>query len=224
MKDRIDIYDKFIMGVFFLAFIFWVILLSSCNAYKGISRKEPKSDEERKWLASRFLKTFPQDVGTVKEGETIVILDSSEYWKNASVLANQKKSIIITELKTKYVDTCLSVFDRFEEGFNSGFNSGFYESKAKSPSTKRVDTVFKDKSQTLAQLYVLNANLVDSTKELYRLRSNYNELHSKTRNFKWSISHLFSFAQMWIILILLSLILLRKPLLNLWKKSRLFPV
>lgn len=225
MSDSINKYKKILFFLCAFAFLFWLIALSGCNGYVRIAKNPPKSVKDTTRLATRFLKTFPPTSGVIKEGKIIILPDSNEYWKNIAILARDKKDSVVIKLKTKYVDTCLSVFDKFEEGSKLGYKIGLAKGKSECPqSTIRIDTFTQDKPQTTAQLHLVTTNLGDTTKELYRIRANYNELHSDVRSFKWSILHLFSFVQMWLILIVTGVIIFRNPLMILWRKLKLFRV
>lgn len=202
--------------------IVMAILLSflvSCNAYKGIAigKKGPKSSSDTTNLVQRYLKTIPQDTGGILiKGKVILLPDSNEYWKNAATISVAKKQAAVIMLKTKYTDTCLSVFDRYEEGYNDGIDMGIAEGKSQCPqSTHEVDTFKIDRPQTLARLYLAESNLRDRDKQLYHVTTNYNDLKEDTKSFKWSVGHLFAFGQMWLILILTAGVIFRKPLLRL---------
>lgn len=213
-KDKIDNYDRFIIVLFALGFSLWFIAISGCNAYKGIAKRGPETDKEKNMLANRFLQTFPSEEGTVKEGKIIVLPDSNEYWKNAAAISKAKKDAVVLTLKTKYVDTCLSVFDRFEEGYNEGFDVGYSDGKSKcAASTRKTDTLLKDSPQTLAKLYLLNEELTATKNELREGKRDYNELKTKTGSLKWSLLHIFTFWKIWVLLVLFGIWIFRKPLL-----------
>lgn len=177
----------------------------------------PLTTKDTSRLAGRFLKTFPVEPSIVKEGKIIVLPDSNDYWKNIAIIAGNKKAVIVKELKTQYVDTCLSAFDRFEEGFNNGFDVGFADAKSKCPqSTKQVDTFTQDKPQTTAQLFLLNNNVSDLKNKLAIVSSKYLENKENQRSLKWSLLHLFTFWQIWVLVLFFAggIWIFRKPLLN----------
>ncbi len=216
MRNKIDKYDKFIIIFFLLSFLFWIFCLSGCNGYIRIAKNPPKSEKDTVRLIERFFKTIPRDTGTLIKGKVILLPDSNEYWKNAAIIAGAKKQAATINLKTKYTDTCLSVFDRYEEGYNDGIDMGIAEGKSQCPqATKQVDTFERDRPQTLANLYLVESNLKHRDEELYHITANYNELKGDTRSFKWSLAHLFSFWQMWLIITLTGIVIFRKPLLGL---------
>lgn len=70
-------YSSWFAGAIIWAFILlalyaFILFLSSCNAYKGISKKQPVSNKDSIWLAERFSATFPPPPPKFIQGKTTI--------------------------------------------------------------------------------------------------------------------------------------------------------
>ncbi len=151
-KYKLDGVDRFMIYFSVSITVAFILLLSSCNAYKQIEKHEPQSVKDTARLLTRYTNTFKPKPPVIKQGKTIYIKDTSK-------LAQLRKSYdSLKSLPPKILtihDSCgEESVDGFAEGFKIGEQKGRYEGLQDCEgSTERIDTLFQDSPETLALLY-----------------------------------------------------------------------
>jgi len=191
----------------------WLIN-SSCNSYKGIAKHEPKSTKDTARLAKRFIATFPAKPAEIKQGIEVKQLDSTDFFKQLLAIELAKKPTIKESIITKYIDSCKDVNEVYESAFKLGYEVGTFDGKSKCPpSTKRVDTFFKDSPQTLADLWLATTG-VRALQDSLAIAKDKIARHQKNEgSLWWTVCNFISFRWVWLILLLTALYIFRKPLL-----------
>ena len=117
-----------------MKYLLILFLFASCapSKYEAISVQKgtpPITTQDSNYLAGRCVSTFP-----VRDNATPVVLptvpDSSDYYKAISDSLVSLKPTVIERLKIQYKDTCTSVVDKYNDGFDLGYKMGGYEAKS----------------------------------------------------------------------------------------------
>lgn len=151
-KYKLDGVDRFMIFFIVSITVAFILLLSSCNAYKQIEKHEPQSVKDTARLIARYVKTIPSKPPVIKQGKTIVVqkLDSINYYKK---LADSLRKLP-PRIKTVQDSCGKESVESYDEGYHFGYKLGLYDAKQKyHQTTERTDTVYQDSPETLALLY-----------------------------------------------------------------------
>lgn len=149
---KLDNVDKFTLFLGISIIAVWLLLLCSCNAYKGIEKHEPQSVKDTARLLNRYTNTFRPKPPVIKQGKTIVVqkLDSINYYKR---LADSLRKLP-PRIKTVQDSCGKESVESYDEGYHFGYKLGLYDAKQNCPPpTERTDTVYQDSPETLTLLY-----------------------------------------------------------------------
>lgn len=171
-------YSKLCTAVMLL----WLaIILFSCNPYKQLASHPPLTTKDSAALLARCIKVVPIDTA----GNVVYISypDSSEYWKQQVKTVYQSITDTLTNIYTKYKDTCTTAIKIYQQGLTQGYNNGYSKCKEEtvlqfSKSLSQADSLYNIHLSHLKQSFELKSasdkttiELLSNDKEKYRTQS-----------------------------------------------------
>lgn len=128
------------------------ILLSGCYPLKKAEKQTDKAYEHYPaMVAGKTRVWFPcNTIDSTVTFDTTNVNDSSGYFRAKADSLLKVKQRIVTEIEIAYKDTCTSIKDEYQSGFDLGYETGYYYGKTE---TKK-DTILK----------IINKSFEDSSK------------------------------------------------------------
>ena len=151
--------------------ISWLILLfiiAGCYPLKKAEKQTDKAyDHYPAMVAGKTRAWFPcNTIDSTVTFDTTKVNDSSAYFKAKADSLLKVKQKILTEKELVYKDTCTSIKDEYQSGFDLGYETGYYYGKTESKKdTIRITTVkvIEDSGKTV----IIKAR-ADSILRVYR--------------------------------------------------------
>lgn len=175
-----------------------LILLFSCYPLKKASKQLDKAyDNYPGMVAEKTRQWFPCTISDSTTDTTFVNADSIIYLKNKVDSLQKVKQRIKDSIAIRYKDSCRTVTDNFDAGFNIGYEVGVYNGRLNA----LHDTIFIRKFYTIkdsAELFIAQENLLDAKKVINKLN---NKINSKNTWLK-----VIGFGALMLLLILLFII------------------
>ena len=144
------------------------ILLTGCYPVKKAEKQTDKAyDHYPAMVAGKTRAWFPcVTKDSTVTFDTTKVNDSTAYFKAKadSLLAVKQK--VLTEKELIYKDTCTSIKDEYQAGFNLGYETGYYFGKSEAKKdTVRIEIKIKTKDS--ADIFIAKA-WADSLVRVYR--------------------------------------------------------
>lgn len=147
-----------------------VVLLSSCYPLSKAKKQTDKAyDHYPAMVAEKTRAWFPcNTIDSTVTFDTTKVNDSSAYFRAKADSLLKVKQRIVTENEIIYKDTCTSIKDEYQSGFNLGYETGYYYGKSEAKKdTIRITTlkVIEDSAKIVAaekkatDLQAKNSNL-----------------------------------------------------------------
>ena len=144
------------------------ILLSGCYPLKKAKKQTDKAyDHYPAMVAGKASVWFPcKTVDSTVTFDTSKVNDSSAYFRAKADSLLKVKQKILTERELVYKDTCTSIKDEYQSGFNLGYETGYYYGKTEAKrDTIRITTV--KLIEDSAKIVIIKAR-ADSILRFYR--------------------------------------------------------
>jgi len=128
------------------------ILLAGCYPVKKAEKQTDKAyDKYPAMVAGKTRAWFPcNTIDSTVTFDTTKVNDSSAYFRAKADSLLKVKQRIVTENEIIYKDTCTSIKDEYQSGFDLGYETGYYYGKTES----KKDTILK----------IINKSFEDSSK------------------------------------------------------------
>ncbi len=144
------------------------ILLSGCYPLKKAEKQTDKAyDHYPAMVAGKTRAWFPcNTIDSTVTFDTTKVNDSSAYFRAKADSLLKVKQRIVTENEIIYKDTCTSIKDEYQSGFDLGYETGYYYGKTETKrDTIRITTVkvIEDSGKTV----IIKAR-ADSILRVYR--------------------------------------------------------
>ena len=148
------------------------ILLSGCYPLSKAKKQTDKAyDKYPAMVAGKASVWFPcKTVDSTVTFDTSKVNDSSAYFRAKADSLLKVKQRIVTENEIIYKDTCTSIKDEYQSGFDLGYETGYYYGKTETKrDTIRITTVkvIEDSGKTV----IIKAR-ADSILRVYRAAKN----------------------------------------------------
>ena len=148
------------------------ILLSGCYPLKKAEKQTDKAYEHYPaMVAGKTRVWFPcNTIDSTVTFDTTKVNDSSGYFRAKADSLLKVKQRIVTENEIIYKDTCTSIKDEYQSGFDLGYETGYYYGKTETKrDTIRITTVkvIEDSGKTV----IIKAR-ADSILRVYRAAKN----------------------------------------------------
>ena len=148
------------------------ILLSGCYPLSKAKKQTDKAYEHYPaMVAGKASVWFPcKTVDSTVTFDTTKVNDSSAYFRAKADSLLKVKQRIVTENEIIYKDTCTSIKDEYQSGFDLGYETGYYYGKTETKrDTIRITTVkvIEDSGKTV----IIKAR-ADSILRVYRAAKN----------------------------------------------------
>ena len=163
--------------------ISWLILLfiiAGCYPLKKAEKQTDKAyDHYPAMVAGKTRAWFPcNTIDSTVTFDTTKVNDSSAYFKAKADSLLKVKQKILTEKELVYKDTCTSIKDEYQSGFDLGYETGYYYGKTETKrDTIRIITV--KLIEDSAKIVLIKAR-ADSILRVYRAAKN--DAESKLSN------------------------------------------
>lgn len=189
-------------------FMMWLALLSCSlskktdKAYKGIEKYQPLKPKDTSRLATRFKSTFPPQPPKIVEGKTITKIVAVQDAAKVKELQDKIDSLIDEANVSKELLASVPKIDSLKAAIRKQV---LKECKPTQTVIEnyRVDTLFQDKPETIAALWLAKNNEKELTALNEEKTVKLAEYKAKTGSLKWTFLHLFSFWYLDVILVLL---------------------
>jgi len=155
--------------------ISWLILLfiiAGCYPLKKAEKQTDKAyDHYPAMVAGKTRAWFPcNTIDSTVTFDTTKVNDSSAYFKAKADSLLKVKQKILTEKELVYKDTCTSIKDEYQSGFDLGYETGYYYGKTEAKrDTIRITTV--KLIEDSAKIVIIKAH-ADSLVRVYREAKN----------------------------------------------------
>ena len=135
-----------------IAAVIVAIMLSGCYPLKKAEKQTDKAyDKYPAMVAGKTRAWFPcNTIDSTVTFDTTKVNDSSAYFRAKADSLLKVKQRIVTENEIIYKDTCTSIKDEYQSGFDLGYETGYYYGKTES----KKDTILK----------IINKSFEDSSK------------------------------------------------------------
>ena len=148
------------------------ILLAGCYPVKKAEKQTDKAyDKYPAMVAGKTRAWFPcNTIDSTVTFDTTKVNDSSAYFRAKADSLLEVKQRIVTENEIIYKDTCTSIKDEYQSGFDLGYETGYYYGKTETKrDTIRITTVkvIEDSGKTV----IIKAR-ADSILRVYRAAKN----------------------------------------------------
>jgi len=155
--------------------ISWLILLfiiAGCYPLKKAEKQTDKAyDHYPAMVAGKTRAWFPcNTIDSTVTFDTTNVNDSSGYFRAKADSLLKVKQMVLTEIEIAYKDTCTSIKDEYQSGFDLGYETGYYYGKTETKrDTIRITTVkvIEDSGKTV----IIKAR-ADSLVRVYREAKN----------------------------------------------------
>ena len=144
------------------------ILLSGCYPLKKAKKQTDKAYAHYPaMLAGKTRAWFPcVTKDSTVTFDTTKVNDSTAYFKAKADSLLEVKQKVLTERELIYKDTCTSIKDEYQAGFNLGYETGYYYGKSEAKKdTVRIEIKIKTKDS--ADIFIAKA-WADSLVRVYR--------------------------------------------------------
>ncbi len=144
------------------------ILLTGCYPVKKAEKQTDKAyDHYPAMVAGKTRAWFPcVTKDSTVTFDTTKVNDSSGYFRAKADSLLKVKQRIVTENEIIYKDTCTSIKDEYQAGFNLGYETGYYFGKSEAKKdTVRIEIKIKTKDS--ADIFIAKA-WADSLVRVYR--------------------------------------------------------
>ena len=124
-----------------IAAVIVAIMLSGCYPLKKAEKQTDKAyDKYPAMVAGKTRAWFPcNTIDSTVTFDTRKVNDSSAYFRAKADSLLKVKQRIVTENEIIYKDTCTSIKDEYQSGFDLGYETGYYYGKTES----KKDTILK---------------------------------------------------------------------------------
>ncbi len=164
--------------IFYIIFIITCLaLLFSCYSVKKSGKQLDKAyDRYPALVAKKTGVWFP----VKKVDSTIQIttpFDSSKIYQSKIDSLTAIKQRIKDSIAIRYKDSCRTVTDKFDEGFNLGMKIGFYEGTVKA----KRDTLIITKTYTIedsSKIFLAQSKVIEAEKQIAKLEKKKDRLSS----------------------------------------------
>jgi hypothetical protein len=151
--------------------ISWLILLFIIAGCYPLSKAKKQTDKAYEhypaMVAGKASVWFPcKTVDSTVTFDTSKVNDSSAYFKSKADSLLKVKQKILTERELVYKDTCTSLKDEYQSGFNLGYETGYYYGKTEAKRDTFTITITKTKRDS-AEIVLIKAR-ADSILRVYR--------------------------------------------------------
>lgn len=122
-----------------------VVLLSSCYPLSKAKKQTDKAyDHYPAMVAGKTRAWFPcNTIDSTVTFDTTKVNDSSAYFRAKADSLLKVKQRIVTENEIIYKDTCTSIKDEYQSGFDLGYETGYYYGKTESKKDTIIITTVK---------------------------------------------------------------------------------
>ena len=122
-----------------------VVLLSSCYPLSKAKKQTDKAyDHYPAMVAGKTRAWFPcNTIDSTVTFDTTNVNDSSAYFRAKADSLLKVKQRIVTENEIIYKDTCTSIKDEYQSGFDLGYETGYYYGKTESKKDTIIITTVK---------------------------------------------------------------------------------
>ena len=145
-----------------------LIMINSCSTLKKSEKQTDKAYRNYPEMIARKASVwFPcKTVDSTVTFDTSKANDSSAYFRAKADSLLKVKQKILTERELVYKDTCTSIKDEYQSGFNLGYETGYYYGKTEAKrDTIRITTV--KLIEDSAKIVIIKAR-ADSILRFYR--------------------------------------------------------
>ena len=122
-----------------------VVLLSSCYPLSKAKKQTDKAyDHYPAMVAGKTRAWFPcNTIDSTVTFDTTKVNDSSAYFRAKADSLLKVKQRIVTENEIIYKDTCTSIKDEYQSGFDLGYETGYYYGKTEAKKDTIIITTVK---------------------------------------------------------------------------------
>ena len=164
--------------------IFYIILLITCLALLFSCYSVKKSGKQLDKAYDRYPALVAEKTGAwfpVKKIDStiqiVIPFDSSKIYQSKIDSLTAIKQRIKDSIAIRYRDSCRTVTDKFDEGFNLGYEVGYYEGKLKSCR----DTLIITKTYTIedsSKIFLAQSKVIEAEKRIAKLEKKNDRLSS----------------------------------------------
>ena len=144
------------------------ILLTGCYPVKKAEKQTDKAySHYPAMVAGKTRAWFPcVTKDSTVTFDTTKVNDSSGYFRAKADSLLKVKQMVLTEIEIAYKDTCTSIKDEYQSGFNLGYETGYYFGKSEAKKDM-VRIEIKIKTKDSADIFIAKA-WADSLVRVYR--------------------------------------------------------